>query len=135
MVAVTCNPCLLVVCLALDPIALCERQDLAAIKPPAGGKIDIFDAGVGEAHLRVAKPVGEALVGAGCGFPVEHEPQPFIALKGLTWIVFGQSLPSVYAPLRVHRSNARRPTIIATSNLLVLRRPVEFAQYTSEPFQ
>ena len=33
--------------------------------------------------------------------------------------------------LRMHRSDARRPTMITTSKPLVLRRPVESAQYTS----
>ena len=48
----------------LDPVALCEHEDLAAIKPTAGGKIDIFDAGIGKTHPRVVEPVGEAFVGA-----------------------------------------------------------------------
>ncbi len=93
--------------LGLDPVALCQREDLPSIEPPAGGEVDIFDAGVGKAHLRVTEPVGEALVGPGCGFPVEHEPQPFIALERLAWILFGQCLPGV-----CHACQAKRGHLV-----------------------
>ena len=82
-----------------------EREDLTPVEPPAGGEIDIFDAGVGKAHLRIAQPVGEALVGAGRGFTIEHEAEPFITLEGLTRILFGQSLPGVCHACQAERGH------------------------------
>ena len=89
----------------LDPVALREREDLTPVEPPAGGEIDVFDAGVGKAHLRVAEPVGEALVSAGRGFAVEHEAQPFIALERLTRILSGQGLPGVCHACQAERGH------------------------------
>ncbi len=73
--------------LGLDPRALGQRQDLAAVEAPAGGEVGIFDAGIGEAHLCISKPVGEAFIGSCRSFPIEHEPEPFIAIEGLTRVV------------------------------------------------
>ncbi len=79
----------------LDPVAPGERQDLAVVKATAGGEINIFDAGVGEAHPGIAEPVGEALVSPSCGLTVEHESEPFIALERLARVLLGQRLPCV----------------------------------------
>ena len=64
----------------LDPVALGERQDLAPVEAAAGAEVDIFDAGIGEAHLGVSQPVGKALVGPIGGLAVEHEPECRVAL-------------------------------------------------------
>jgi len=76
-----------------EPAALGQRQDLPTIKTAGCGKVDVFDAGVLEAHLRIPEPVGEALVRAVCGLAVEHEAEPFVAVQGLPGILIGQRAP------------------------------------------
>src|SRR5690606_9689551 len=52
--------------MGIEPTALGERQDLAPIQAAGGREVDVFDAGVGEAHLCIPEPVGKTLVGAPC---------------------------------------------------------------------
>ena len=81
--------------LCLDPLALCQREDLTAVEAAACGEVDVFDTGVGEAQPGVAQPVGEAFVGPCRDFPVEHEAEPFIAIESLARVLSGESLPGV----------------------------------------
>lgn len=76
-----------------DPVALGERQDLTPVEAAAGGEIDVFDTGVREAHAGIAQPVGEALVGTGSGFAVEHEAEPFVAVERLVRVLFAERFP------------------------------------------
>jgi hypothetical protein len=79
--------------MGLELAALGERLDLAAIKATGGREVDVFDAGVGEAHLCIPESVGEPFVGAPCGLAIEHEAEPFIAVQGFAGILLGQGAP------------------------------------------
>ena len=89
----------------LDPFALRGGEDLTAVETPAGGEVDVFDAGVWEAHLCITQPVGEAFVAPCQGFPVKHEPEPFIAIESLAGILFSEGLPGVDHACQAKRSH------------------------------
>ena len=76
-----------------DPASLGERQDITSVEAATGGEVDIFDAGVREAHLCIAQFVGKALVGPEYGLAIKHEAEPFVAIQGFARVLFGQALP------------------------------------------
>lgn len=79
--------------MGLEPATLGKREDLAAVEAAGGREVDVFHAGVGEAHLRIPEPVGEAFVGAMGRLAVEHQAEPFVAVESLTRVLFGEGAP------------------------------------------
>ena len=77
----------------LEPFALGEGEDIAAVEAAGGIEVDILDAGLGEAQPGQPEAVGEPPVGACCGFAVEHEGEPFLAVEFGCLALFGHVAP------------------------------------------
>lgn len=79
--------------MSLELCPLCEREDIAPVEPALGGKVDIFDTGIGKAQPRRLQPVGEAAVGTNRDFTIEHQSEPFLTGKIAAIVLHGDVAP------------------------------------------